>query len=193
MARGITIVGLGALGSHLVLFSRNWKLPLRGIDFDVVENRNMLAQFHTRMTGRGNKAACLQKTMQGLFGVKIDAVPHKLTRDNVEALLGGSALVIDCTDNAEARYIIQAYVRDREIPCLHGALSASGDFARVVWDEHFVADPEGTAGQATCEDGGQLPFFALAASWLALAAQTFLDKGQKQSFQVMPSGVFRLA
>jgi molybdopterin/thiamine biosynthesis adenylyltransferase len=189
----IVIVGAGALGSHVVLLARNWKSLLCIIDFDKIETKNTQSQFHSRMGLGKNKAQALQQALQGLFGVKVEAIPHKLMDDNVENLLKSAALVIDCTDNAAARRVIQKHIRKHNIPCLHGALSADGIFGRVVWDEHFVADEEGKEGQATCEDGEQLPMFALAAAQMAVVAQRFLKDGIKQSFQVMPIGIVRLA
>jgi predicted ThiF/HesA family dinucleotide-utilizing enzyme len=197
----VIIVGVGALGSHVALLARNWKNPLRIVDFDRIETKNTQSQFHSKMGLGKNKAQALQQALQGLFGIKIDAVPYKLADDNAGTLLGDSAgtklgkaaLVIDCTDNAAARRVIQKHVRKHGIPCLHGALSADGTFGRIVWDEHFVADEEGKEGQATCEDGEQLPMFALAAAQIAVTAQRFLKDGTKQSFQVMPTGIVRLA
>lgn len=193
MAGQVIIVGVGALGSHLALLGRNWKQGLKVIDFDRVEQKNIASQFHTAMGKARNKAFALQQAMTGLFGIKVDAVPHKLTQDNAKTLLDGAALVIDCTDNAEARRVIQAALKGTETPCLHGALSADGTFARIIWTEHFVADEEGTPGQATCEDGENLPFHGLAASQLAVVAQHFLRKGKKVSLQVTPTAVVRLA
>ena len=108
-------------------------------------------------------------------------------------LLGDARLVIDCTDNAEARRLIQSFVRARDLPCLHGALSADGGFARVVWDEYFVLDQESTAGEATCEDGAQLPFFAMAAATLASSAQAFLQASARASYQLTPGNLVRIA
>jgi len=193
MAGQIVIVGVGALGSHLVLFGRNWKQGLKVVDFDRVEQKNIMSQFHTGLSKARNKALGLQQAMAGLFGIKIDATPHQLTKDNVQVILGGAGLVIDCTDNAEARRIIQGFVQPNGIPCLHGALSADGTFARVVWDEHFVPDEEGAPGQATCEDGENLPFHGLAASQMAIVVQQFLRKGTKRSLQITPLTVTRLA
>lgn len=191
--RTVVIVGAGALGSHLALFARNWDCVLKVVDFDAIEAKNVQAQFHTRMGLRRNKAQALQQAFQGMFGLKIQAVPHRLTADNAEQVLGGAALVIDCTDNAEARRTIQAFVRKNDIPCLHGALSGDGTFARAVWDEHFKEDEEGQEGEATCEDGQQLPFFAMAGAQIAVAAQMFLEDGKQASLQITPTGTMRLA
>jgi predicted ThiF/HesA family dinucleotide-utilizing enzyme len=189
----VVVVGLGALGSHVALLARNWKTRLVFCDFDKIETRNVMVQFHSKMGFGRNKAQAIQQALQGLFGVKTVAIPHRLEDFNAEALLGGSALVVDCVDNAKTRRVIQAFVRKRDIPCLHGALSADGSFGRIVWDEHFLIDEEGKEGQATCEDGEQLPMFALAAAQLAISAQRFLKDGTRQSFQVSPVGILRLA
>lgn len=190
--RSVVIVGAGALGSHLVLFARNWDCDLKVVDFDRIEAKNTQAQFHSRSGLRKNKAQALQQTLQFLFGLKIGMVPHRLTADNAEQVLGGADLVIDCTDNAEARRTIQAFVRANDIPCLHGALSGDGTFARIVWDEHFTEDEEGAEGEATCEDGQQLPFFAMAGAQIAVIAQMFLKDGKRASVQLMPMGIVRL-
>ncbi len=194
MSRFIVIIGLGALGSHVALFLRNsteWS-KLKLVDFDKVEAKNTAAQFHTTMSLRRNKATALGQALYSLFGVKVDVVPHKLTRDNAEKLLWAADIVIDCTDNIAARQVIQAEVRDKGIPCIHGALSGDATFGRIVWDEDFVADAEGADGEATCEDGEALPFFGLAASLLASTAQEFLRSGKKRSFQLTPTSVTRI-
>ena len=192
MGTTVVIVGVGALGSHLAHLSRNWTRPIRLVDFDRVEQRNTQAQFHTRMGLGRNKAQALQQALQGMFGLKVDSRPHRLTDDNLSQLLGEAELIVDCTDNAEARRLIQDYARQHQVACLHGALSADGNFARVVWDEHFVEDQEDRAGQATCEDANQLPFFALVASTLAISAQDFLLDGTRRSYQLTPNSLVRL-
>mgnify|MGYP003642594756 CR=1 FL=1 len=189
----VTIIGVGALGSHVLFFARNWKVAFNLIDFDRVEQKNTQSQVHTRMSLRRNKALSMAQAMQGMFGLRVGAVPHKLTALNKEALLQGSSLLIDCTDNIAARQVIQSASAEYDIPCLHGSLSAAGDFSRVVWTEHFRPDAEGAEGQATCEDGEQLPFFAIAGGHLAQEAQRFLTTGKKRSFQITPNSVLRLA
>jgi len=189
----MVIIGAGALGSHLALFARNFECDLRVVDFDRIEAKNVQAQFHSKMGLRKNKAQALQQSLQGLFGRKINAVSHKLTGDNRVQLLGDADLVVDCTDNFAARRLIQDTCQAWDIPCLHGCLSADGTLARVVWTDHFTADQEGQEGEATCEDGQQLPFFAMAGAQLAVVVQRFLEDGKKISLQIMPTGTVRLA
>lgn len=189
--RRIIIVGVGALGSHTALLLRNLHmqklqgeiLKLAVIDFDRIEHKNTLAQLHAKSGIGKNKAQSLQQTLSFLFGVQVDAVPHKLTSDNVKVLLKDAALVVDCVDNAPTRRLIQAFGRESKIPCLHGALNAAGDLGRVVWDDKFKADEEGGSG-ATCEDGENLPFIALVSAHVARAAQEFLKSGRQMSYQL---------
>lgn len=193
----ITIVGLGALGSHVALFLRN-EGKMRLIDFDRVDAHNILAQFHTKMGLGRNKALALSQSFLGLFGLTQDGFSAKLAKDNRDVVLGSSVgsdlpkLLLDCTDNAEARRLIQDFAKKYKVPCLHGALSADGTFARVIWTEDFVLDEEGAEGEATCIDGEHLPFFAMAASVMAVEAQHFLKTRKKRSFQLTPAGMTRL-
>jgi hypothetical protein len=195
-ARRVVIVGVGALGSHVVLFSRNWKADIAVIDHDRVEVRNIASQFHSQMGSGKQKAKALEAAMQGLFHRPIEPFPVKLTKDNVRQLLGDASLIIDCTDNHEARSLIQHFAlgfsKNCIVPCLHGCLSAAGDVARVIWTENFAPDPEGETGQATCEDGENLWFHGLAGAIIAGVAQKFLETGKKQSFQITPTSFIRL-
>lgn len=186
--KSIVIVGVGALGSHLILLGRNWPARMTAVDFDRVERKNVMAQFHSSMGVGRNKAAALQQAMQGLFGLRIEAVPHKLTADNAAALLSKADLVVDCVDNLEARQTISAAAAELSVPCLHGALAADGAYGRVVWDELFQADAGGD-GEATCENGEHLPFITLVAAQMAAVVQRFLADGRRQSVHLHPGGI----
>jgi len=186
--KNLVVVGAGALGSHAVQFLRNAGVTLRVVDFDRVEQRNVASQFHGRAAVGKSKVVSLQQGMLFYFGLKIDAVPHKLTADNVRELLGRADLVVDCLDNGEARRVVQQTVRDTSTACVHGALAADGAFGRVIWDEQFQIDDESTAGAATCADGAHLPFIAITSAYLAQAAQEYVTTGRKTGYQVYAGG-----
>ncbi len=187
MSKLVTIVGVGALGSHLVQFLRSEDVSLRIIDFDRVEQKNTYSQFHGVPARGKKKVDSLAQAMQMLFGTKLKTIPHKLCSDNLDALLGGD-LVVDCLDNGEARQLVQSWVRKHGVPCLHGALASDGSFGRVVWDEDFVIDSEGVAGEATCALGEFLPFIAITAAYLAKSSQSYLRNAEKTGFEISPSG-----
>lgn len=187
----VVIAGCGALGSHLVQFIRNEEIKIKIIDYQEVERKNILSQFHSSKFVGKSKIQSLQQTMHFLFGIKLDGVPHKISDNNIEILLKDSDLVIDCLDNGAARKLIQNFVRRNKIECLHGALSANGDFGQVIWDENFIIDVESSVGGATCENGEHLAFIAIVSAFLAKAIHQFLYDGKKIGFQVNPSGSFK--
>ncbi|MCB9745025.1 MAG: ThiF family adenylyltransferase [Alphaproteobacteria bacterium] len=187
----IVVIGAGALGSHLVLLGRSWDATLTVVDFDRVERKNTLSQFHSRQGVGRNKAQALAQAMQGLFGLRLSAVPHRLSEDNAEAVLGGAALIVDCTDHAPTRRLIAAQAQAMGVPCLHGALAADGAYARVMWSERFTAD-EGGEGEATCEDGEHLPFIAYVSARMAMIVQRYLREGERRDEHLHPGGVTAL-
>lgn len=182
----IIIVGVGALGSNVALALRSRAEELVFVDFDRVESKNTLSQFHARSSIGQNKAQALAKAFLGLFDRRATtAISHKLTSDNVEAVIIARkpALVVDCTDNFEARDLIQRACLRSQIPALHASVSVDGTFGRVMWAESFVADRE-RPGVATCEDGAHLPFYSMLAGVTAQTVKTFLDQKRKDSFHV---------
>ena len=188
----VLIAGVGALGSHLIQFIRNDDIKIVAIDFDFVEQKNVLSQFHGKASIRKNKVQSIQQTMKFLYGLKIDGVPRKIQENNIDVLLKGSDLVIDCLDNLEARVLIQNYVRDNDIPCLHGALAADGAFGRVIWDKQFVIDSEGQKGGATCENGEHLAFIGIVSAYMAQSVHEFLNNDKRFGYQINPTGVIRV-
>lgn len=187
----IVIVGVGALGSHAVQFLRNVDATLRVVDFDRVEQRNVMAQFHGKPSVGKAKVQSLQQVMNFLFARKVEVIPHKLVENNAKEVLGSADLVVDCLDNGDGRRVIQGFVRASKVPCLHGALAADGSFGSIIWDEQFVID-EATGTAKTCEDGEHLPFIVLVAAYLAQSAQGFLKYSRREAFNVFPGGVVKI-
>ena len=191
----IVIVGVGALGSHVALFTRNLDWPTKIIDFDRIEQKNVLSQFHTKMGVGKNKAQALQQAMRGMFGVPIEIAPFKLAEDNAAQLLGdhkSTSLIVDCLDNATTRKIVKLHSNRHGIPVLHCALAAGGNFGRLVWNEHDFVIDEGLEGADTCEDGEQLPFIAAMSAMAAVAIQDFLGSGTMRSYQMSPNSLIPL-
>jgi molybdopterin/thiamine biosynthesis adenylyltransferase len=189
--KAVIVVGVGALGSHVVQLLRNERATLRVIDFDKVEQKNVASQFHGKPGVGKPKVLALKQAMQFLFARDLETIPHRLAADNAKELLGAGDLVIDCLDNGASRRILQDFVRTAGIACVHGALAADGGFGRVVWDEAFAIDDEQAGGAATCDDGAHLPFVAIASAYLARAAQEFLATGRKIGFEINPGGAIR--
>lgn len=192
----VLVVGAGALGSHVVQFMRSVKdVSLRVIDDDRVDTKNTLSQFHGKPSVGKSKVVSLSQTMNFLFGIKVETIPHRLVEDNVMELVrpvGLTGLVIDCLDNGASRRTLQKAVRALNVQCLHGALAADGGLGRIVWDQFFTVDDEDVQGATTCQGGEHLPFVSICAGYLAYSAQLFLEKDQKRGFHVFPSGAICL-
>jgi len=188
----ITVVGVGALGSHLVQFIRNLNAKVVIIDYDRVEMKNTQSQLHGKPGVGKLKTDSLKQTMQFLFGTNMVTLPRKLVDNNVNELLKGATLVVDCLDNGAARRLVQGYARANNVPCVHGGLAADGSFGIVMWDENFKIDDEPEGGAATCEDGRFLPFIAIASAFLAKSVQSFIETGKKESFHVYPTGAKKI-
>lgn len=184
MVKVITIVGVGATGSHVAYALRN-EGRINLVDFDKVEDKNVLSQLHSLRSVGKFKATSLTQQLFTLFNTKVSALNVKLTMGNVKEVLTGSDIVIDCTDNIAAKRLINSYCQVNDIPCLHTGVSADGGYARIEWASEFKPDSEEGAG-ATCEDGANLPFFSLVGGQTAVAAQTFLQTGRRINLAVTP-------
>lgn len=82
MSNLITVVGCGALGSHYIQSSRNFDVDFRVIDFDKVEQKNVMSQFHARNSVGKNKALAAQQLMNFMYGKKINIIPHRLVESS---------------------------------------------------------------------------------------------------------------
>src|SRR4029077_18294352 len=102
----MVIIGIGALGSHLVQLTRNEKVDIRVIDHDRVEQKNVMSQFHGRPGVGKSKVMALQQTMDFLFKRNLQVVGHKLVENNIDVLLKDASLVVACLDNAAARELV---------------------------------------------------------------------------------------
>lgn len=190
MSKRAVIVGVGALGSHVTQLLRN-VAELRIVDYDRIETKNVLSQFHSKPSIGKAKVASLQQTMSFLFGTKVTIIGNKLVENNAAQLLGEMDLIIDCLDNAEARRIVQNYARKEKVPCLHGGLAADGAFGISIWDENFEIQ-EGPIGAPTCENGDQLPFIAMVSAYITISAQEFLVNNKRYGFMISPQNATRV-
>jgi hypothetical protein len=135
------------------------------------------------MVGR-NKATALKMQLLNFYDVKLQDYTVRLTALNVDTVLSGADLIVECFDNAESRRVVQTYVRSHQKACIHAGLAANGEFGVVRWDEHFAIDEEGVPGQATCEGRGFLPIILRASSALVASIHFFLADGRRVNWNI---------
>ena len=136
-ASTVAVVGCGALGTHLAeTMARAGVGTLRIIDRDFVEPSNLQRQ---SLFDEEDAAAALPKAVAARrrlarinSEVRVDAVVADLVPENASALMGGAQVVLDGTDNFEARFLVNdVCVRDG-IPWIYGACVGSYGLALAV-------------------------------------------------------------
>ncbi len=182
----ILFCGGGALGSHALFLARDFQHHLAVIDFDRVETKNLASQWFVKQMVGKNKAAALKAQLLNFYGVQLQDYAVKLTALNLDAIVGGADLVVECFDNAESRRLVQNYVRRKQKPCVHAGLAANGEFGVVRWDKDFVIDEEDATGQATCEGRGFLPLILRVSSSLVSSIQFFLKDSKQVNWNISP-------
>ena len=128
----VAIVGCGATGSALAgLLARAGVGTLRVIDRDYVEPSNLQRQslFDEKDASESLPKAIAGARKLAAFNSQIVVEPRveDLIPATVEALLEGTSLILDGTDNFETRYLINDYAVDRSLPWIYSA--AVGSYA----------------------------------------------------------------
>lgn len=164
-AARVVIVGCGALGSASALaLTRAGVGCLRLIDRDVPEVSNLPRQVlfdEADVTAGLPKAVAAAEQLRRINSAAvIEPVVADLTAANAARLLGGVDVIIDGTDNLEARYLVnEVACRDR-IPWVHGgAIEAEGRVLTVIPGRTaclrcLVPEPPPPGSLPTCDTAG---------------------------------------
>jgi len=158
------IVGCGALGSfHAAALARAGVGRISVIDRDYVEPSNLHRQWLFEEEDAAEalpKAAAAQRRLARInSAIEVRGVITDLTASNVAEYLGGASVILDGTDNFEARYLINDFAVSRGIPWVYGAAVGSYGLTMPVIPRHTAClrcvypEPPGGA-QPTCETAG---------------------------------------
>jgi molybdopterin-synthase adenylyltransferase len=160
------IVGCGALGSfHAAALARAGVGALTIIDRDYVEPSNLHRQWLFEESDAEEalpKAAAAQRRIAGInSSVRVRGIVADLTAGNIEELVRDAGVLLDGTDNFDARYLINDFAISRGTPWIYGAAVGSYGLTMPVIPGHTAClrcvYPEPPAGaQPTCETAGIL-------------------------------------
>ncbi len=119
------IIGCGGLGAPVAQYlaaAGVGRLTL--VDGDVVELSNLQRQVTFSEQDIGlSKSGQTQKRLQGLNSdIDIVAVAEHLNVDNAEALFASADIVLDCTDNFAARYLINDVCKLKHLPWVFASI-----------------------------------------------------------------------
>lgn len=105
----VLVVGAGGLGSPCLMYLASAGVGHIGIiDFDLVDYSNLNRQILHFSSDIGvSKLESAKKKLNSLnSNVQVDTYKTRLTADNAEEIISEYDLVVDCTDNFTARYLI---------------------------------------------------------------------------------------
>ena len=164
-AAKVAIVGCGALGSVSALaLVRAGVGSVRLVDRDVPELSNLPRQvlFDEADVAAGlPKAAAAAARLRTIdSAATIETVVADLTAANAAAVLGGVDLVVDGTDNFEARFLVNEFCCREGIPWVHGgAIGAEGRVLAIrpgvtACLRCLVPEPPPPGALPTCDTAG---------------------------------------
>ncbi len=121
----ILIIGLGGLGSPAAMY-----LAAAGIgrlvlnDFDTVDLSNLQRQIAHDSDNLGlNKVESARLTLLRMNPeIQIEVISHKLEEEELENEIGGSDVVLDCTDNFSTRFAVNRACVRTKTPLVSGAV-----------------------------------------------------------------------
>ncbi len=124
-AARVLVAGAGALGSPVIQYLAAAGVgTIKVVDFDDVEISNIQNQvIHTSRDVKRPKVASAKDTVRNINrSIVFEAENTKLDAQNILEIIDGYDLVIDCTDNYVARYIISDACVVCGIPLVFGAI-----------------------------------------------------------------------
>jgi len=128
------IVGLGALGTVAAdRLCRAGVSCLRLIDSDKVEQSNLQRQLLYTEADVGELKVIASAAHLREINSEITIEPQQTRLESAgDRVLTGVDIVLDCTDNAAARYLINEGCRKSGIPWIHGAAAGSSGVVLAV-------------------------------------------------------------
>lgn len=178
--RRVAVVGVGATGSVIAgWLARAGVGLLTLIDRDIIETSNLQRQilFQESDLFRPKAEVAAQRLREANSEIQVEAAVTDLTSGNARELLAGYDLIMDGTDNFEARYLINDYAILTGTPWIYcGAIGGEGlvwpiDPPRTPCLRCLMEEPPPSGDIDTCDTAGVLgPTVGIVGSWAALEA-----------------------
>ena len=164
-AARVVVAGAGALGSPVIQYLAAAGVgTIKVVDFDDVSLENLQSQvLHTSRDVKRPKVASAKDKVRNINrAINFEPENVKLSAENVVSVIDGYDLVIDCTDNYKARYLLSDACVLCGIPLVFGAIyQFEGQVGIFNLNKgpcyrcQFPAPPE-SGLVPTCAEGGSL-------------------------------------
>jgi len=170
------VVGAGGLGSFVSsMIVRMGTGFVRIIDHDLVDESNLhrVSLYSGDDVGKA-KAFVAEMKLKGINpGGRVQGVTENLARHNSEKLLSGFDAVVDCSDNMDARYVINKFCVKNEMPWIYGSVLRDEGFSSTFSPSGkpcFACLYPGKPGrlETSGEAGVISPVIGMIASWEAM-------------------------
>jgi molybdopterin/thiamine biosynthesis adenylyltransferase len=151
----VKIVGCGALGNVVgPILTAIGVGSIEFYDFDKIEQHNLARQWMFREEDVGKlKAEVLQDRLRERNSeIVINGYPERIDEDSYEFLLDGADVLMDAVDNVRARYWINKFAIDNDVPLVHMGSSPLGGEVCVITRDVPCLNCIGTFSDLKIED-----------------------------------------
>lgn len=164
-AARVAVIGAGALGSPVIQYLAAAGVgTIKVVDFDTVTLGNLQSQvIHGSRDVKRPKVASARDTIRNIDrAIEVIDENVKLDADNALSLIEGFDLVIDCTDNYQARYLINDACVLSGIPLIFGAIYQFEGMVSVLNYQGgpclrcLFPEPPAPGLVPTCAEGGTI-------------------------------------
>lgn len=121
----ITVIGCGGIGGETIeMLARMGVGELVLVDEDSFDMTNMNRQTLATMDdiGHDKSRTASEKVRKINPYVKVTSYSEHVSQENIEKIIGDSAIVIDALDNVLTRVIVSRTAKDKKIPFIHAAI-----------------------------------------------------------------------
>jgi len=124
-AARVFIAGAGGLGSPAALYlaaAGVGAIALADSDCPELSNLNRQILYTDADLGRPKAETAAEALRRLNPAITVTAAAERIDADNVARVIGPADLILDCLDNFETRYVLNAYSLRRGIPLIHAAV-----------------------------------------------------------------------
>lgn len=164
-AATVVVVGAGGLGAPVLSYLAAAGVGrLEIIDDDVIEVSNLQRQvlFRTADVGSGKAVTAAAVLRQLNPDIEVAAHPVRLSEANAAALIAAADVVVDGTDNFEARHTVNTACAQAGIPLVWASILRFDAQVSVWWAGHgpcyrcVFPHPPGAGAVPSCAEAGVL-------------------------------------
>lgn len=119
------VAGAGGLGSPAAIYLAVAGVgELRICDSDTIELSNLNRQILHSEERIGMSKAISGRTALAAVNssIRVEALTTMINAENVDELVGGSDIIVDCMDNFDTRYVLNDCAIRKGIPFVHGSV-----------------------------------------------------------------------